>query len=465
MTQKQVRRRELAMAGVFVLSLAMTAFLGHAVGLGRSEEMHGSAPSLNATSGHARKNIQTSAERRAQRVKERLENQTGKRFTVQSVEDALDRRAQLLSRSIEVRVHDAAAGMTAEWNLDLKQYAWLLEVKPEFGRPMFTINKNVFARALRQGSFKDSNPVTDSYVSGISRDKDVLRADTTAVARPGFDYTDESVDLILEKLLGTATGAVFVQAQYRDGDVYMEEGGRQKKLSLLSSGRSNFTNSPEAREKNVQKAINEHVNNVVVDKGGTFSFNSTLGGNVTLDKGWVEALGLFGGGTAMTPGGGICQASTTVYRAAVLAGLPIVYKRNHSLYVTYYETHGVGIDSTIFPGVHDLVFRNDSPDQILIQAYTEGEDARVNIYGIPDGRAVALDGPYFVSTRPRPSELRPLGYNDIGWVQRITYADGTQLASPIISRYAKPIPLNVARKYPTGASEDLLHAAAPQQTP
>lgn len=453
-----------ALSGVFVLALAMTAFIGHVVGISRDGALHDAAPP-QATSGNLEKNRETPDDRRARRVRARLERDTGRSYSVQAVQSALDRRERLLKSTVTVNVADPASTMTGSWTLSLQRYPWLLEVQPSFGRPSFALNTEAFTHSLRNGAFKGSNPVRDAYITDIRQDQDVLRAESSDTAKPGFVYDDVSIEAIVRQLMETGTGTVALNAAYRNGDVYLERDGERTKLSLLSSGRSNFTNSPEARETNVYKAIDEHVNNVVVHQGEIFSFNATLGGPVTLDKGWVEALGLFGGGSAMTPGGGICQAATTVYRAAVLAGLPIVYKRNHSLYVTYYEQYGVGIDATIFPGVHDLLFRNDSPDTIVLQSYIENEDVFVNIYGIPDGRTVAVDGPYFATTRPRPAELRPLGYQDIGWVQRITYADGRVQTSPIISHYAKPVPSYLARTYEPGISDDMMHAAAKSETP
>lgn len=459
---KPLQKRELAMAGSFIASLATMTLLGHAIGF-IGEGAHHAAPAENRAEGNILKQPGTPQERMAQRARERLERMTGSTYALDTVKDALASRSQLLERSMTVRVSDSASGESSEWTLAMKHYPWLVEMKHLLGRPVFTLNEDAFALLLREGSFEGSRPVRDSYVNGVREEKGVLRADAANVARAGFTYDDTAVQALIDHLRSGDSEPLALNAPYREGDVYMtQDDGTRTKLSLLSSGRSNFTDSPEARETNVHKAINEHVNNIVVEKGGTFSFNGTLGGPVTLDKGWVEALGLFGGGSAMTPGGGICQAATTVYRAAVLAGLPIVYKRNHSLYVTYYEQYGVGIDATIFPGVHDLLFRNDSPGTIVVQAYNEHEDSIVNIYGQPDGRTVALDGPYFAASRPRPPELRPLGYNDIGWVQRITYADGRTESSPIISRYAKPVPRSLASTYAPGTSDDLMHAAAPQ---
>jgi vancomycin resistance protein YoaR len=92
----------------------------------------------------------------------------------------------------------------------------------------------------------------------------------------------------------------------------------------LSTGRSNFKGSGAGRKSNVRKALNERVNNIFVPAGAVFSFNDTLG-TVSTGNGWQMALTIFDGvDLRPAPGGGICQASTTVYRAALAAGFPIM---------------------------------------------------------------------------------------------------------------------------------------------
>jgi vancomycin resistance protein YoaR len=65
-------------------------------------------------------------------------------------------------------------------------------------------------------------------------------------------------------------------------------------------------------------------------------------------------------------GGGICQVSTTMYRAILQAGLPITERKPHSWKVSYYgQSMGHGLDATIYPGVSDLKFLNDTGNYLL----------------------------------------------------------------------------------------------------
>jgi hypothetical protein len=209
------------------------------------------------------------------------------------------------------------------------------------------------------------------------------------------------------------------------------------------------------------EAIGERVHNVVVPVDAEFSFNDVLGGPVTQSAGWQMALTIFEGvNLREAPGGGICQASTTVYRAALNAGLPIVEQKSHSLYVTYYEAYGVGQDATVFPGKQNLRFRNDTGAPLLLQSYYEGDDAYVHILGRPDGRQVTVDGPYFGSTAPADVQVngRAVRGNEIVWVRTITSAEGAQTKEVLVSRY-NAVPKSLVAKWPA-TSQTTLHAAA-----
>ncbi|MBI1934628.1 VanW family protein [Candidatus Peregrinibacteria bacterium] len=240
------------------------------------------------------------------------------------------------------------------------------------------------------------------------------------------------------------SSAVSVPLEYEEGRMYLPQEEEQKHLVLLASGRSNYAGSHWGREKNIEKAVRAHLNNIFIPPGATFSFNAPLGGPVTQSRGWYEALGIFGNGDELrpTPGGGLCQTSTTVYRAILAGGFPVMERRSHSLYVGYYKKYGVGLDATIFPGSQDLVFANDTSSYLLMQATTEGKDVIVNIYGVPDGRQVALDGPYFQTTAPDDLLVngRKLREKEIAWIQRIIRPSGEEQTNIIVSSYKKGIP-------------------------
>lgn len=282
-------------------------------------------------------------------------------------------------------------------------------------------------------------------VTGETTDKyGVVRLTTSGSVRAGYLVDIPAITTEITESILAGVPRVSVPVIYDQGGVYRPgPDGQLEKMTLIAQGRSNFTNSPAGRIFNIQKALTERLNGSLVGTGATFHFNQTLKGA----SGWREALGIFEGG-ALRPvqGGGICQAATTLYRSLVKAGLPVVERAPHSLYVTYYKAYGVGIDATIFPGAQDLSFVNDTAAPILILARYEGADAFVDLYGTPDGRQVTLDGPYFSSTSGTDFvDGRGLKANEIGWKQSITWPDGRMLDNRIVSRY-RSVPTSLQKE-------------------
>ena len=103
-------------------------------------------------------------------------------------------------------------------------------------------------------------------------------------------------------------------------------------------------------------------------------------------------------------GGGICQFSTTIFRAALDAGLPIVTRTAHSYRVGYYEQGGnkPGFDATVFAPAVDFQFKNDTDHHILVQTVVDRTNAKlqVDFYGMRDGRKVEISTPVVSNVVP-----------------------------------------------------------------
>lgn len=159
---------------------------------------------------------------------------------------------------------------------------------------------------------------------------------------------------------------------------------------LIGRGESKFSGSPANRRHNIRVGTNK-IKGVIVKPGEEFSFNKYLG-PVEASAGFLPELVIKGNETIPELGGGLCQVSSTTFRAAMHAGLPITQRRNHSYAVQYYSPQGT--DATIYPGVIDLRFKNDTDNSILIWPYFKGTDILVfDFYGTRDGRQVKLNQP------------------------------------------------------------------------
>jgi len=161
-------------------------------------------------------------------------------------------------------------------------------------------------------------------------------------------------------------------------------------VSLLSTGESNFYGSPKNRKHNIAVGANKF-HGVLIRPEEEFSFNKILGG-VGPKEGYLPELVIKKGQTIPEYGGGLCQVSTTMFRAAVNAGLEITERKNHAYPVKYYNPQGT--DATIYPPHPDLRFKNNTPAHILIQTRIEKNKLYFDLYGTNDGRKVKLDGPY-----------------------------------------------------------------------
>ena len=127
-------------------------------------------------------------------------------------------------------------------------------------------------------------------------------------------------------------------------------------------------------------------------------------GNISEATGFVPGLVISGDRTATGVGGGICQVSSTVFRALYGAGLPIAERRNHSYQVHYYDPQG--LDATIYQPSQDLKFTNDSGGALWFQTDWDDANARlsVNVFGQPRDFTVSIGRPVTLSTRPSPAD-------------------------------------------------------------
>lgn len=174
---------------------------------------------------------------------------------------------------------------------------------------------------------------------------------------------------------------------------------------LVGSGVSNFAGSIPNRAYNVNYGATK-INGVIIPPGEVFSFNNTVG-DITAATGFKQAYVIKSGRTVLDDGGGICQVSTTLYRAVLNAGLPVVKRTAHAYRVGYYEQGSpVGLDATIYYPSVDFQFKNDTGHHILIQSYVVGSNLHVDFYGTSDGRVVKMTTPKILTQTPPLPEIR-----------------------------------------------------------
>lgn len=233
----------------------------------------------------------------------------------------------------------------------------------------------------------------------------------------------------------------------------------------IGVGHSSYYGSPWNRVHNI-KVSGERFNGSLIAPGEIFSFNQNLG-PVNAATGYRRELVIKPEGTVPEYGGGICQTSTTLYRAVLLSGLKVVERHPHSYAVTYYsQVMGHGMDATVYIGGPDLKFENDTENHILLQAYVKDNyELYMVFYGTDDGRSVEMKGPFLGNYRNpgptiyqetntlAPGQTKQVEKSHVGfradWKRIITWADGTKTEEDIFTNY-RAIPARIL----VGAGEE-----------
>ena len=217
---------------------------------------------------------------------------------------------------------------------------------------------------------------------------------------------------------------------------------------LIASGESDFTGSPGHRIHNIQVGASLF-NGLLLTPSEEFSFNKFLG-SVDAEHGFKPELVIKPDGVKPEFGGGLCQVSTTVFRAALKAGLPINERHNHSLLVSYYKPYGT--DATIYPGALDLKFINDTNKYLLIQTRIIDKKLYFDFYGTSDGRKISITEPVFTSKMIDPGPPKMIETNTLAKGQKkqveksfpgtstvfyrtVIYTDGRELKDTFASKY------------------------------
>ncbi|HEV2072581.1 MAG TPA: VanW family protein [Thermomicrobiales bacterium] len=224
---------------------------------------------------------------------------------------------------------------------------------------------------------------------------------------PGQEVDMEQLTAGLIAAAATAD-ARLVELPMREllADVRTDNLGELGITDFLAEGSSSFAGSSEARAENVRVSAG-HVAHTLIAPGETCSFNSVLG-PISLDNGFVEGKIIKGTWIESDIGGGACQASTTVFRAALFAGLEFGEWNHHTFRLAFYEADGSppGLDAAIYQPNNewewelDLTFVNPTDSWMLLEMSAEGATAVASLYGSPTGYDVDVSVPYVSAPIP-----------------------------------------------------------------
>lgn len=145
---------------------------------------------------------------------------------------------------------------------------------------------------------------------------------------------------------------------------------------IIGEFSTSFKGSSYGRIQNIKVSANA-VSNLLIMPGEQISFNDTVG-TINSKYGYMEAPVILNGELTPGMGGGVCQSSTTLYNALLLADVSIVERHPHSIAASYVPR---GTDGAVASGYLDLKFKNDFDFPIYIASKTIGNNIHFYIYG------------------------------------------------------------------------------------
>ncbi|GAC1412801.1 MAG: hypothetical protein NVSMB66_2930 [Candidatus Doudnabacteria bacterium] len=345
----------------------------------------------------------------------------------------------------------------SDWKIPSTSSERYIPMEPERSLNNYVLTElGLKSTALAQADYEKYNVASiyryiKSLEPGINRDPEdaklEIKNDLVTEFNPG--RTGETLDLkssidsiikALDSQKNSANITILETAPLKDHSQANNLGIKE----LVAYGESNYSNSPNNRIFNIKVGVGKETG-ILIKPGEEFSFNKNLG-PVDGEHGFLPELVIKKTGTVPEFGGGLCQVSSTVFRAAMNAGLPITARRNHSYAVGYYSPQGT--DATIYPGVQDLKFMNDMSTTLLLwPELAPNHVLRFYLYGARDTRKVTFDGPHSYDRKPDKS-LKAV------WTRFVTGNDGKDKKDVFYSTYQSPALFHKVTTFPANVSTD-----------
>lgn len=284
-----------------------------------------------------------------------------------------------------------------------RQYAW--KITPISLSRMIEVDKI----SENQFAFKLSSSSTYAYLRNvIAPTVDVLPQNAKFAigddkkvtefkgSHPGVTVDVDKMYELLQQTFAerfdmvTSTQTIVVQTKEVEPEIKTGDVNDLGITEVLGVGKSIFKGSPGNRYKNIRHAAFDKLDGYIIKPGEEFSLLAALK-PFTLAGGYLPELAIKGDRLVPEIGGGLCQIGTTMFRAAMNAGLEITERRNHSLMISYYNdlTNGLpGTDATIYDPGTDFKFINDTGHHILItsELVNSTGDLYFTLWGTSDGR-------------------------------------------------------------------------------
>lgn len=315
-------------------------------------------------------------------------------FTKIDLEKVLNESQKLVAREITLKSGDKA------YKLNPVDLLKLLKFSSKEGKTEVNLDK-VELEKVAQTIALELNKLPLGQVVSV---KDG-RVQEFKIIQNGLEIDQEKFAGEFKKLFFGVDGKLSLEIPLKEIKI-SKNGSEYGIFSLLGTGVSKFTGSAQPRIANLTLAA-QRTNGILVPPGKEYSFNQTVG-EISGRTGYAIAYIISQGRTVLGEGGGVCQTSTTLFRAILNAGLPITSRHPHAYRVGYYEIESkVGFDASVYQPSLDLKFINDTPGYVLIQSSADlaTNSLEFKIYGTPDGRKVEISEPALYNVSAPPASL------------------------------------------------------------
>ncbi|MEI8360535.1 MAG: VanW family protein [bacterium] len=331
------------------------------------------------------------------------------------------------------------------WPIDKSELGKWLAFEKHNGLIQITLNASTTENFLK----KKINPEIEVKMSEARFDLKNGKATAFSTAKNGLEVNATATrakietDFLMNKLTSIEIITKIIESSVSSSTSALDLGLKE----VVGTGKSNFSGSSASRRTNIRVGMS-YLNGLLIAPGETFSVMKKLG-NIDGSKGYLEELVIKGNETKKEYGGGLCQIGTTMFRAALASGLPIVERRSHSYRVAYYEP--AGTDATIYDPSPDLKFLNDTGNYLLIQGKMSGNNLSFDFYGTKDGRKIEQTYPRIYNiVKPAPGKLietltLPVGQKkctekahngaDASFDYKVTYSGGEIKSKKFSSHY------------------------------
>ncbi len=270
-----------------------------------------------------------------------------------------------------------------------------------------------------------SKAAEEPSISISSNQNDLVFKDGSA----GYSVDIEALNALITTEIDAGNSTVTVIVPTTEVQPTQSLAELKQYSSLISEYKTTYAGSA-GRKSNVVKAAGL-MNGTKVEPGQSVSVNDVLGPRVA-GKGWSLAPAILEGVHVDELGGGVCQVSSTLYNALLMADVTIIQRSPHTEKSAYVP---IGRDATISTGGPDLVFRNDNDHAIFIFAITDTKKSTLTfkIYGEPldDGVSITLTSSTIATLQPTSEEVvivdptKPAGYNEVVIARRVGYKSQT----------------------------------------